>query len=630
MSSDSATARDRPPNELCAADLARAAAVLAVFAFTLPTGIALFGVICGAFWVWRSDRVRVRLIHDMRASNAFFPRPPTFSLPTIRDATSPRAFRSPRYAASIDLSNAYWHLAISPRLWPFFILRTAHSIASPLFCHRALPFGWSWSPFLFQLVLSPIIAAARASGIWISAYLDDILILGDTKEECRAAWQRVIDLLREHGWNVNLKKSTPPATSIPFLGVVLHLRGGCVFASWPTAKATKVTAQIDAALASGVISSRELASICGRAAFLRVVAPMCGFIQRPLDVAASHLASSSRPQPISADLRDALATFRAWAPLLAERQFLVHAPGARRYVVRVDSSDTGTGAWAAPVGQPLQRMPPSALPHELRATSSSSREQYGSVVAALWCLSAMHPPGPAEPAHITIVCDNSSVGPMWTRGRTTPDLADPSHRMFAALIGNPVPVIVSVVQVPRALLSREDADSRAAAGDPAESRIARVDDFLSAFGPRHRDLFASAANRIAPLHASLLPEPTAFAIDGLSVPLRDGDHAFPPTPLAQRFLRRVVMEMSHGPPRCIDLTVVVPRDTIRPVSPHVSWRSHPFSFGLAPPPDFSTVRDAESDLVVLRPHSPGCSCPLVHPRAPEGPSLPRRQQSPRS
>jgi hypothetical protein len=58
-----------PPPSLCQADLALALAAGACF--ICPSAILLFVGLM--FWVWKSGRAKVRLVHDMRASTAFFP-----------------------------------------------------------------------------------------------------------------------------------------------------------------------------------------------------------------------------------------------------------------------------------------------------------------------------------------------------------------------------------------------------------------------------------------------------------------------------------------------------------------------------------------------------------------------------
>ena len=56
--------------------------------------------------------------------------------------------------------------------------------------YTALPFGLSAAPRVFTKVLKPVLAALRAAGICLVAYLDDFLIIGKTKKEAEAAFQK--------------------------------------------------------------------------------------------------------------------------------------------------------------------------------------------------------------------------------------------------------------------------------------------------------------------------------------------------------------------------------------------------------------------------------------------------------
>ena len=58
----------------------------------------------------------------------------------------------------------------------------------------------------------------RAAGICLVAYLDDFLIIGKTKEEAEAAFQKTKSLLQGLGFVVNMEKSQSQATQMIFGG----------------------------------------------------------------------------------------------------------------------------------------------------------------------------------------------------------------------------------------------------------------------------------------------------------------------------------------------------------------------------------------------------------------------------
>jgi len=70
-----------------------------------------------------------------------------------------------------------------------------------------LPFGLSASPYIFCKTLRETITLLRRRGIRVNCYMDDLLILGRTKEECEEATLSALRMLEDFGWKVNKEKS---------------------------------------------------------------------------------------------------------------------------------------------------------------------------------------------------------------------------------------------------------------------------------------------------------------------------------------------------------------------------------------------------------------------------------------
>jgi hypothetical protein len=136
-----------PPLVLCTTDF-QASLLMGALVPCLIIALISVGPL---FWVWRGDRKRVRLIHDMREGSNLFAPPPSFSLPTIRSTFAPRDNKLPSHACLIDLKNAYWQIPIHPSIQPFFGAASHHGIHY----WTCLPFGWTWSPYIFHTPSSP-------------------------------------------------------------------------------------------------------------------------------------------------------------------------------------------------------------------------------------------------------------------------------------------------------------------------------------------------------------------------------------------------------------------------------------------------------------------------------------------
>ncbi len=120
--------------------------------------------------------------------------------------------------AAIDLKDAYFHVSILPRHRPF--LRFAFE--GRAWQYRVLPFGLSLSPRVFTKVVEGALTPLREVGIRILNYLDDWLILAQSREQLGDHRDLVLRHLSQLGLRVNWEKSKlSPVQIISFLGVEL-------------------------------------------------------------------------------------------------------------------------------------------------------------------------------------------------------------------------------------------------------------------------------------------------------------------------------------------------------------------------------------------------------------------------
>ena len=164
-----------------------------------------------------------RPIINLKPLNRRFLSPPHFRMDSIKDVAS--LLRLGDWAASIDLKDAYLHIPLHPSSRPFlrFVWRRI------LYQFLVLAFGLSTAPFVFTKVTKPIAAYLRAKGIRLIFYLDDILVIGATAEECHRNVQIVLDVLRLAGFLINEKKSSlTPSQLFLYLGLWWNTTSGSV------------------------------------------------------------------------------------------------------------------------------------------------------------------------------------------------------------------------------------------------------------------------------------------------------------------------------------------------------------------------------------------------------------------
>lgn len=131
--------------------------------------------------------------------------------------TASRLISKGCFMASIDLKDAYHLVSIDPNNRKF--LR--FSFQGQLYEFLCLPFGLASAPFAFTKLLKPLISLLRSNGVLCVAYIDDLLIVGNSFENCIKAINFSIKTLEKLGFIINWEKSVLiPKNQVKFLGFV--------------------------------------------------------------------------------------------------------------------------------------------------------------------------------------------------------------------------------------------------------------------------------------------------------------------------------------------------------------------------------------------------------------------------
>lgn len=121
------------------------------------------------------------------------------------------------FMAKIDLTDAYFTIPVFKEQSKFLRFRWKNKT----FEYTCLPFGLSSSPWVFTKLLRVPVAFLRRLGIRLFIYLDDILVVGSTFQECIASVKKVISTLESLGFLINFKKSvTTPSQCIEYIGLI--------------------------------------------------------------------------------------------------------------------------------------------------------------------------------------------------------------------------------------------------------------------------------------------------------------------------------------------------------------------------------------------------------------------------
>lgn len=137
-----------------------------------------------------------------------------FKLQTIDDAL--RLVKKDCWMAKVDLKAAYRHICIHLSNWELF----GFEWKGEWWVDTRLCFGLNTAPWVFTQFNQALIWMAKKLGIEsIVGYIDDFLIVANSKEECRTQYDKFCGLLASLGFEVAVQKCVPPAQSVIFLGI---------------------------------------------------------------------------------------------------------------------------------------------------------------------------------------------------------------------------------------------------------------------------------------------------------------------------------------------------------------------------------------------------------------------------
>ena len=207
----------------------------------------------------------------------------------------------------LDLSNAYFHVGMRSSSLPYL----GFTWGGKLYRWVALPFGLAVAPRLFSKLMKQGLKMARALGVPLVIYLDDVLVIGKNPEECRTYVIAVAAHLHRLGFTVNLEKSVlDPTQSIQFLGLELDSRTERV--SVGKEKLDAVRKRARQLLTKQSLPTRELAKWIGTLVSLRPAISPALLHLRHLDLCKSRAVAASGWEGTASLTPQALDELRWW------------------------------------------------------------------------------------------------------------------------------------------------------------------------------------------------------------------------------------------------------------------------------------------------------------------------------
>ncbi len=162
------------------------------------------------------------------------------------------------WMTKVDLKDAYFTIPISQSHRQY--LR--FSVDGQNYQFTCLPFGLSSAPWIFTKILKPVTALLREHGVRLVAYIDDFLIMAESKELAQEHTTALVFLLKSLGFLLSEKSVTIPSQTLDFLGLTVNSLA--MRLQVPGEKIKKIRQEARRLLNSAETSARDVSRIVGK------------------------------------------------------------------------------------------------------------------------------------------------------------------------------------------------------------------------------------------------------------------------------------------------------------------------------------------------------------------------------
>ena len=159
----------------------------------------------------------------------------------------------------VDLKDAYFTIPIHPQHQQYL----KFTVSRQCFQFTCLPFGLSCAPWTFTKVMKPLMALLRAWGVRIIIYIDDMLVLAESRELAAQQLETLLFLLEALGFIVNTEKShLYPIQKLEFLGLLVDSQS--LQLALPREKLGQIRREAGLLCRKQLVTTRQLSQFVGK------------------------------------------------------------------------------------------------------------------------------------------------------------------------------------------------------------------------------------------------------------------------------------------------------------------------------------------------------------------------------
>lgn len=448
------------------------------------------------------------------------------------------------YMASIDLKDAYYSIPVNA----IFQKYLKFEYDGRFYTFTCLPNGLSPAPRIFTKVLKPIYSELRKSGHVNCPYIDDSLLVGDTKSDCEDNVVNTVHAFRETGFTIHPIKSVfLPCKEIQFIGFVIN--SDSMKVTLPKSKADDIKNECIDLINYTQPTIRRVAEVVGKIGAALPAVQYGQLRHRLLDNeksrALKHNKGDFEASMVLSNL--AVTDLRWWSNNLGHVFKPVHLENPR-VSLQSDASNQGWGGVNCDTSI--------VTGGQWSSCESNLHINEKEILAAFLTLRSFC--SQTSSCHVRVQIDNTTaVAYVNKQGGTKEGCNNLAREMW--LWAEERNIYLSATFIPGVHNCAADAQSRTL-HDNMEWQLCpkTFKNLCMIWGTPCIDLFASRLNYQTPNYVSWKPDPSAVAVDSFSVSWGSGlVYVFPPFAVLGKVMQKIKRDEAEA-------IVVVPLWTTQP------------------------------------------------------------------